>query len=277
MAPASGVAMLTSGLRLYVRLLAVSIRSQLQYRTSFLLSSIGQFVTTGVEAVGVWALFERFGQLGDWTLAQVAVFYGVVNIAFALADAIARGFDLFGSLYVKTGMFDRLLLRPRSTEVQLFGHEFTLHRVGRLAQGALMLVLATGLAAEPFGLLQWLLLLWAVIGSVCLFVGLVILGATLCFWTVETLEIMNTLTYGGAETAQYPLSIYHPDFRRFFTYVVPLGCVAYFPVVAALGVDDPLGTSRSFQVLAPLAGPLFLCLSIGVWRLGVRRYTSTGS
>jgi ABC-2 type transport system permease protein len=88
---------------------------------------------------------------------------------------------------------------------------------------------------------------------------------------------MNTLTYGGAETAQYPLSIYHPDFRRFFTYVVPLGCVAYFPVVAALGVEDPLGSSRTFQVLSPLAGILFLGLCIGVWRLGVRKYTSTGS
>jgi ABC-2 type transport system permease protein len=277
MAGASGIAMVAGGLRLYLRFLAVSIRSQLQYRVSFLLSSVGQFVTTGVEALGVWALFERFGRLTDWTLAQVAVFYAVVNIAFALSDAIARGFDQFGALYVKGGQFDRLLLRPRSTEVQLFGHEFTLYRVGRLAQGALMLVLASSLAAEPFGVGQWLLLGWAVLGGVCLFVGLVILGATLCFWTVESLEIMNTLTYGGAETAQYPLSIYHPDFRRFFTYVVPLGCVAYFPVVAALGVEDPLGSSRTFQVLSPLAGILFLGLCIGVWRLGVRKYTSTGS
>lgn len=277
MTPASVPGLILGGLRLYVRLLAVSIRAQLQYRTSFLLSSLGQFVSTGVEALGVWALFARFGRLTDWTLAQVAVFYAVVNIAFALADAISRGFDVFGAQYVKSGQFDRVLLRPRSTEVQLFGHEFTLYRVGRLAQGALMLVLATSLGAAPFDLGQWLLLAWAVIGSVCLFVGLVMLGATLCFWTVETLEILNTLTYGGAETAQYPLSIYHPNFRRFFTYVVPLGCVAYFPVVAALGVDDPLGSSRTFQVLAPLAGPLFLCACIGVWRLGVRKYTSTGS
>lgn len=273
----SGVALLRDGINLYLRLLAQSIRGQLQYRVSFLLNSFGQFVTTGVEALGVWALFERFGHLSEWTLMQVAVFYGVVNIAFAIADALSRGFDIFGAQYVKTGQFDRVLLRPRSTEVQLLGHEFTLHRVGRLAQGALMLVLALQFSDTSFQFAQLLLLLWAIVGCVCLFVGLVILGATLCFWTVESIEIINTVTYGGAETAQYPLSIYHPAFRRFFTFIVPLGCVAYFPVVAALGVQDPLGSSRLFQVCAPVAGPLFLCACIGVWRIGVRRYTSTGS
>ena len=94
---------------------------------------------------------------------------------------------------------------------------------------------------------------------------------------LESLELMNILTYGGVETASYPLPIYHGFFRRFFTFVVPLACVGYFPVVAVLGVDDPLGTSRLFQVSAPLAGFVFLGVSIGIWQLGVRRYTSTGS
>ena len=49
------------------------------------------------------------------------------------------------------------------------------------------------------------------------------LQATLAFWTTETLEIVNTVSYGGVETAQYPLSIYRPWFRHFFTFVVPLG------------------------------------------------------
>jgi ABC-2 type transport system permease protein len=88
---------------------------------------------------------------------------------------------------------------------------------------------------------------------------------------------MNTMTYGGIETAQYPLAIYQPAFRRFFTLIVPLACVAYFPVVALLGIADPLGTSRTFQQLAPLAGVGFLWLALQGWKYGVRHYTSTGS
>ena len=88
---------------------------------------------------------------------------------------------------------------------------------------------------------------------------------------------MNTLTYGGVETASYPLAIYQPGFRRFFTFVVPLGCISYFPAVAILGVDDPLGTSRLFQALAPLAGVVFFAVALFSWRFGIRHYTSTGS
>ena len=94
-----------------------------------------------------------------------------------------------------------------------------------------------------------------------------------------TQEILKgaVLTYGGVETAQYPLAIYQPGFRRFFTFVVPLGCISYFPAVAILGIEDPLGSELWMQVAAPLAGYLFFAVSLLAWRFGIRHYTSTGS
>jgi hypothetical protein len=35
--------------------------------------------------------------------------------------------------------------------------------------------------------------------------------------------------------SQYPLEIYRPWFRRFFIFVIPLGCINYLPGVAILG------------------------------------------
>lgn len=262
---------------LYARMAGISIRAQMQYRVSFLLTSLGQFVTTGVEILAIWALFDRFGQLPNWSLAQVAFFYGMVNVAFSFTDALARGFDLFGTEFVKTGDFDRLLLRPRTTILQLAGHELVMHRIGRLLQG--LIVLGWAMSSLEIDWTWWrvLLIFYTLVAAFVFFYALVICQATLSFWTTESLEIMNTLSYGGVETAQYPLAIYHRYFRMLFTYVVPLGCVSYFPVVAILGVEDPLGSSRVFQVLAPLAGFLFFGLSLLLWRFGVRHYTSTGS
>ena len=57
----------------------------------------GQFVITGLEFVGIWALFARFGRIRGWTLEEVALFYGMISISFAIADALARGFDQFGT------------------------------------------------------------------------------------------------------------------------------------------------------------------------------------
>lgn len=263
-------------LKLYGRYLGVSVRAQMQYRASFLFSVMGQFAVTAIEFIGVWALFDRFGSLRVWALAEVALFYGVVNVAFAIADALSTGFDQFGTL-VRRGDFDRLLVRPRSTVLQLAGHELALRRIGRLSQGLLILVWAATSLGVAWTAGNLTLLVLAVIGGACLFFGLFVIQATVAFWTVESLELMNTMTYGGVESAQYPLAIYEAWFRRFFTFIVPLACVCYFPVIAILSKDDPLGSPLWFQRVAPLAGVLFLLATLRAWHWGVRHYTSTGS
>ena len=261
---------------LYFRYLSISIRGQMQYKVSFLMMSFGHLLITGLEFLALWALFDRFGNLKGWTLPEAAFFYGLVNVSFAIADALARGFDVFAH-FVKSGDFDRLLLRPRSTVVQLAGYEITLRRVGRLAQATVVLTWASlrlGLQISPVLLLQFGT---AVAGTASLFVGLVIVQAGMCFWTTESLEIMNILTYGGVETAQYPIAVYRRFFRRFFMFVVPLGSVCYFPAVNIIGKVDPLGAPPLVGWLSPLAGVLFLSAALLFWKLAVRRYTSTGS
>jgi ABC-2 type transport system permease protein len=121
------------------------------------------------------------------------------------------------------------------------------------------------------------LALWAITGGVALFAGLFVLQATLAFWTVESLEVANVLTYGGIQAAQYPLSLYAGWFRTFLIFVVPLGCVAYYPVVALLGRHDPLGAPDWFLPMAPAAGFAFLGAGLLAWDFGIRHYRSTGS
>jgi len=264
------------GLRLYLRYLGISVRSQMQYRASFVMLSLGHLLVTVTEFAGIVVLFERFGQLGTWRLEEVALFYGLISVSFAVADAGARGFDLIGG-QIKSGTFDRILLRPRSAALQIAGQELTLRRVGRLAQGSAIFAWAAVSLDLAWTVPKVALLLASVLGGAALFFGLVVLQATLAFWTTETLEIMNTVTYGGVETAQFPLSIYREGFRRFFTYVVPLACANYYPVLALLDKPDPAGAPAHLMWAAPLVGFAFLAVCLRVWDFGVRHYTSTGS
>ncbi|HET7505721.1 MAG TPA: ABC-2 family transporter protein [Kofleriaceae bacterium] len=268
--------MMRGALRLYAHYARISIRGQLQYRASAAMSAAGVLLITATELIAVWALFDRFGQIRGWTLAEVALFYGMMSVTWAVCDAISRGFDQLGTL-VKSGDFDRILLRPRSTVLQLLGHELTLRRVGRLLQGLGVL----GYAALA-GTIDWTwaraaLLVGSIACGVCAFLGVLVLQATSAFWTVESLEVWNAFTYGGVTMGQYPLAIYRSWFRGFFTYVLPLGCVSYYPGVAILGRADPLGAPAFVGWIAPLAGPVFLIVCLQVWRIGVRHYRSTGS
>ncbi len=263
-------------LRLYGRYALVSIRMQMEYRAAFVMQAIGAFLVNIIEFAGIWALFHRFGTLRGWRLEEVALLYGMAGVAWSLTELVSTGFDHFGVL-IRRGDFDRVLLRPRAVVLQLLGHEFTLRRLGRLLQALLVLGWALGALHALTQPLTWLLLPLALTGAVCLFLGLLILQATLSFWTVETLEVFNCLTYGGVYASQYPLPIYRDWFRRLFLYVVPLGAVIYLPAVAIMGRTDPMGSTLWQQCAAPACGPVFLLAAMCCWRLGVRRYTSTGS
>lgn len=265
-----------NGARLYFFYLSISLRAQLQYRTSFLLQTLAHFAITFAEFLAVAALFKRFGNLSGWTLPQVALLYGMISMSMALAEAIPRGFDIFPR-YLKSGDFDRMLLRPRTTVLQMIGSEFQLFRVGRLLQGLGVLVWAVAQMPPCQTVGALFLMVAAVMGGACFFSGLFILSAVLCFWTMESIEIVNTVTYGGVEAGQFPLSIYKPWFRRFFTFVIPLATVAYFPAQMILGLA-PLGSWRGlFYVLSPLVGVAFLGISLMAWRYGLKKYTSSGS
>ncbi|MET0286761.1 MAG: ABC-2 family transporter protein [Polyangiales bacterium] len=262
-----------SALRLYGHYARISVRAQLAYPGSAALLMLGQVLNASAMFAGVWSRFDRFGDLRGYRLAEVALFYGFVNAVFSMADAISRGFDVFGPEYVKTGEFDRLLLRPRSTLLQLFGHEIRLSRFGRLVQSGFVIALVD-LPWSPVGALVFL---FAFAGGVALFCGILIMQATLSFWTIETLEVVNVISYGGVEAAQYPLNVYGTWLRRFLTFGVPIAAVSYYPLLTVLGREDPLGAPSWLGYVSPLAGFLFFGIAALLWRIGVRRYTSTGS
>jgi len=264
-------------MKLYSRYVANCLRAQMLYPTAFLLRFVSQFFITLTEFGGVFALFARFGHIGSWRFAEIALFYGVISTSFGLADMTSKGLDMFGPQFVKTGDFDRVLLRPRSEMLQLAGFEFGFTSVGRILQGLFALAVAIMLLPIAWTLGQAALLVWSIVGGVALFWAILILQATLSFWTVEALEVANTLTYGGVEAGQYPLDIYAAWFRKFLFFVVPIGCVSYLPVATLLGRSGMTGVPAPAADLAPSAAFGFLALSMAAWRFGVAHYTSTGS
>jgi len=261
---------------LYLRFAGISIRSQMQYRASFILLTIGNFIVTFIEFIAVLVLFSRFDSIQGWQLAEVAMFYGLINVSYSISEAFGRGFDTF-HFQVLSGEFDRTLVRPRTTALQVLAHEFQLLRAGRLLNGLVVLIWASFNIGISWSLAKVLLLLFSVIGGVTVFTGLLIMQATMCFWSTQSLEVMNSFTYGGVEAIQWPLPIFNRWFARFFIFVIPLACVNYFPVLAVLDKADPLNSPIWFQWTSPLAGVLFLAVALLVWEFGVRHYRSTGS
>lgn len=262
-----------SKLNLYFKYVSILLKSQLQYRTSFLLLTLGQCLTPFTVFAGLYFLFEKFGKLRDWNFFEVALLFAVIGMAYSLSECFSRGFDTFSGM-VAGGGFDRLLVRPRSTALQVLGSKFEFTRVGRLLQSLIILVWALYNLPVAWSVAKVMTLLLMIAGGVAIFSGIFILTATLCFWTIQGLEVANILTDGGREMAQYPLNIYHRWVTVFFTFIIPFGFVSYLPLLYIL---DRVHGNELLYVLMPLAGVLFLLPCLLVWNFGVRHYRSTGS
>lgn len=260
-------------MKLYFKYVSILLKSQMEYRTSFVLLSIGQFFVPFLVFMSIFMFFERFPNIGGWSLYEVALCYSVTHIAFSLSECFARGFDAFSSNIIN-GDFDRILVRPRSTVLQVLGSKFEFTRIGRLTQSIIVLVFSLSNINIEWNLFKILTLIFMIISGIFVFTGIYMLGATLCFWTVEGLEVVNIFTDGGREMTQYPLSIYKEWIRKFFTFVIPFGTVNYLPLMFI--VDRAQGNSFLYMI-TPLFGILFIIPCILIWNIGVRHYKSTGS
>ncbi|MDD3334990.1 MAG: ABC-2 family transporter protein [Eubacteriales bacterium] len=258
-------------MRLYFRYLAVGLKSQMQDKTSFFLTLIGQGLSSFTTYLGVAFMMRRFHQVDGFTYAEVLLCFATVLMAFSLAETFARGFDRF-SVMIGNGEFDRALVRPRSAIFQVLAAKPNFSRLGRLLQAMLVLGYAMPNSGVHWTWDRICTLLGMIFGGMVLFSSLFLLYAGLCFFTTEGLEVMNVFTDGGREFGRYPLSIYGKRVLQVFTYMVPLALVQYYPLLYLLGRTDD-----SRWMLAPLAACLFVVPAYGVWRIGLRHYRSTGS
>ncbi len=214
-------------MQLYIKMVLIKIREQMEYKASFIFMSLGHFLITFIEFLGIYALFLRFDSIKGWDLYEVAIFYGFINCSFAIAEAVGRGYDVFHN-HVRKGTFDRILLRPRNISLQILSTEFQIMRIGRFLQGLIVLLWGLdGLEKQLTGT-DMLMLIYSLVCAVFFFMGLMVMQATLSFWSVESLEIMNAFSYGGVQTAQYPIDIYREWFRKIFVYIIPIGSVSFF-------------------------------------------------
>lgn len=266
---------MADALAVWGRLVGAGIRSQLQYRISFALDFVGAFLISFLDFLAVLVIFHNTPRLAEWTVHEVAFLYALSSISFALTDLVIGHLDQFPDL-IRNGNFDILLVRPRGTLLQVVASDFQLRRLGKAAQGVVVLVYAIAGLDIHWTIVRAVVLGSAIVSGFAIFAAIWVLFACIAFWTVDSGEFTNAFTYGGNFLAQYPIDIYGAWLRRFLAYLVPLAFVTYFPSLYILGKDDPLGLPRVLQFLAPVAAAVTALAAGATWKACVRHYRSAG-
>ncbi len=262
---------------LYWQLVGARIRAQMQYKLSFLLDMLGFALTTVLDFAVIAVLFSHFPSLAGWSVAEVALLYGLTSVAFSLNEMVGRGFDSPFETMMQQGAFDKILTRPLGTFFQILASEFQLRRLGRTLQGGA--ILAFALLRLP---IEWtpakvLLVPLTLASGALIYLGLFVIGGAICFWTIKTPEVVNAFTFGGNQMTSYPLGIYNRWLRSVFIFIVPVAFVNYPAALVLLNRTDPFGLPPSLAWAAPFVAVLFFLVAYGFWQIGVTKYSSTGS
>lgn len=264
--------------RMYLRLLVVQMRSQMQYRTSFWMDLISTGLTNVTAILSISLVMQRFGNIAGWTLGEIAFLIGMIEMSFGMMDMIFSGFDpdYFAGV-VRMGSFDQVMLRPVGLTWQVLGSRFLLRRLGRVIEGLAIFLFALSISPIHWTLVKILYLPVVLASQVLMMGALFIIGSTITFWTLQSIEAVNIITYGGVELMSYPMTIYPTLIQRFFTFVLPFIFLNYSPALYFLDKPDPLHLPAFAPFLAPVAALSVLFIALRLWRQGINHYQGAGS
>ena len=260
-------------MKLYLKYFSIHLRSVMEYKTSFFLTALGQGMTTFFSFLGMYFLFDRFGSIQGYTFNEVLLCFSTIFMAFSLGECLGRGFDRFSTI-ISNGEFDRIMVRPQNEILQVLGSRIEFTRVGRLLQALLVFIYGIITCGVNWTIPKILTLILMIVGGTCLFFCIFMINGAICFFTTEGLEIVNIFTDGGREIAQYPLDIYKKWVLKFFTYIIPLAFINYYPFLYLI---DKAGKYKALYMLSPLCAFLFIIPSLILWKIGISHYKSTGS
>ncbi len=263
-------------LRLYARSMAILIKSQLQYPLSFLMQTIAQLVMEGGEMLALILLIDRFDRLNQWGPGDLYFFFGLMSVSFYLTEIFGRGVTGNFPYMVRTGQLDTVLLRPRGILTQVLCSAADPRRITCIAVGTVSLVIGSNMAEIAWTLPKVLLFIETIFFSFWLILGLFMVEAILCIHSVKSVELANTLTYGGRSACEYPSDIYPRPLRVLFTVIAPFALVMHVPASTIL--DKPLfGWPMWTAFVTPLSGAVLFGIMYLLFRKAMRFYRSTGS
>ena len=258
-------------MKLYFKYVGILLKSQMQYKASFIMTTLGQFLVSFTTFLGVYFMFSRFHSINGFAFSEILICFSIILMAFSITECFVRGFDMFPRL-IQSGNLDRILVRPRNEIFQVLTSNIDFSRIGRLLQSILMLAYAVPTSGIVWTFDKVITVILMLVGGITVFASLFVLYAGISFFTIEGLEFMNIFTDGSREFGKYPLSIYGEGVLKFFTYVIPIALFQYHPFLYLIGRSNNIGL-----IFLPLIGFVFMIPCYCFFKFGLRKYKSTGS
>ena len=242
-----------------------NLRSQAEYRTSFLLNIVGMAINN-TAFVLLWMYFARVsGNMGGWhpidMIGMLAFSTFSFGIAFSIGDGLRR---LPGR--IADGIMDQYLLSPKNIIVRVATASFNTSAIGDLIFGLICFTIYFILISASLDQIIVALSL-TLIATIFWFSVLILIGA-ISFYFTDATNVSNSLMeliltpsifYGGA---------FQGAIRVIFTFIIPALIIGTLPLETIKNM-----TFRSGLIIITITLIWFI-FSIFIFYRALRRYES---
>jgi len=258
-------------LRLYWIIEAQFIKARMQYRADFIISSVGMFASS-LATLGVfWVIFDSIPNLAGWSLMEIVFIYAFYMIAISPMQIL---FDNFWDLryQIQQGTFIKYYFRPLNMMFYFISEVFDIKGLTQLAAGTILLIYSGSQLHVSWTLFRIALLFITLFSAALVQISIMVSASCAAFWVINSYPVLG-LAWKLREFSPYPMSIFDGAFRFAFTYIIPIGFVAFYPSQLFLRPSEV----SSLVYFSPLIGIGLFTLTYWIWTKGVNSYTGTGS
>lgn len=253
------------------------MKAWFQYKVDAVLRSLAVFLRESTGIIVIYFALLKFDTLNGWNLPEMLFLFSLLFLTYGIMILFFTGLRDFGRT-IRTGGFDRFLLRPRGVLFQLiFVNADWFAAIGHGGLGLLLFLLSAGRVGIQWSVFNVVYYIFALVGGVLIQGAIFLLLAALNIYLLETGSLKEAFYWNMRKFAGYPISIFNKPIQICMIYVVPFAFVNYFPAQYLLRKPDMLQYPQIYLYLTPVVGGVLFLAAYLFWRYSLRHYKSSGN
>jgi ABC-2 type transport system permease protein len=256
-------------INLFLRSTQLSMHRELAYRVNFVLKLLGIITLEIFKPIFIVIMYSVSLGLPGWDLYELILFSAIFSLVTGLGATLFYGVAYRTIGAVEGGTFDNILLKPYGTLTFLLARSVSIGNLGTIIAGLGVFIFALSKVTTPSPINFVFFLVVLGLGLLFILSFIIFVSAfSLHFVHSETLIDLFSIS---KRFGLYPITIYGTLGTFVFTFIVPFGLAAHYPIQALFGSLSIILFSKLVLVAAS-----FFTVAYIFWRFSITKYTSAG-
>lgn len=267
-------------IKLYLRYIYVYVRTQLEYKFAFFSDIIINILWFSSLYLGIWIIFNKFHLIKDWSYYEVMLLYTINLFSGEFAGMFVWYPMMRMEDMVQNGDFDSILIRPLNPLVHMIIGNFDHTFIGQIVLSTILFVICLQKLVIVWTITKVLSFILILISAIIIQASILILSGAFSFWIIKS-RIIIDLTWNHFSSIRkfidFPITIYNKSIQFLLVFIIPYAFINFVPVNYFINKSQYLFFHPYIQFLTPVISCALLALACLAWKIGLKKYNSTGS